>query len=164
MNEGDITITGNLTRDPQLRFAQNGNAWVTFPVAVNRRRVDRAGQPTDKTLFVECKAFGQQAENIAESTHKGARVMVSGYLEEESWTAQDGTPRKSLVLIAQETAVSLRFASATLTANQRTPGGAPSYGNGAQASAPAPAPAAAPRPTAPAGGDPFAADSGESPF
>jgi single-strand DNA-binding protein len=155
MNEGEITVVGNLTRDPELRIAASGTEWATFSVAVNRRRTGRDGNVNEKVWFVNCKVFGQSAANLVNSTAKGQRLVVSGHFETEEYKATDGTPRKSDVLVVDEVAVSLRFASAVVTGNPRQ-GGTPAYGNGAQASAtPAATPAAAP---ASAGPDPFAAD------
>jgi single-strand DNA-binding protein len=150
MNEGEITIAGNLTRDPEVRDSQAGNKWATFSVAVNRRRTPPGGgEPIEKVRFYNCKVFGQQAANL-ESLHKGNRIIVSGRLEDEEWKANDGTDRKTEVLIVDEIAASLRFASVAVQPNTRS-GSSPAYGQGSPAAQPASTPA-------PAGPDPFAAD------
>jgi single-strand DNA-binding protein len=155
MNEGEITIVGNLTRDPELRVSQAGKDWATFSVAVNWRRTPPGGgEPIEKVRFYNCKVFGQQAANMA-SLAKGNRIVVSGRLEDEEWKASDGSDRKTEVLVVMEVAASLRFSSVSVQATTRS-GSSPAYGQGSQAAQPAQA-------GTPAGPDPFAADS-EQPF
>lgn len=109
------TITGNMTADPELRWSQSGNAWVTFTVAQNRGGKDGK---EEKATFVRCKAFKELAENIAESLTKGTRVNVTGRLETEEWES-NGEKRSALVLIVDTCGPDLRWATARVTRNQR---------------------------------------------
>ena len=102
-----ITVIGNMTAPPELRFAASGSAWATFTVADNRK--DRDGN--ESTTFIDCKAFGQIAENITAGLDKGTRVIVTGRMEQESWE-RDGQKRSKLVLMVDSIGPDLRFATA----------------------------------------------------
>lgn len=159
MNGIEISVTGNVTRDPELRFGNNGNPWVTLGIAVNSITTIR-GEKTEETEFLNLKAFRETAQNIADSVSKGMRVMVSGKLKTESWTDQSGTERKAVVLIVDEIGPSLRWASATVVRNARSDNGGGRGGDygGNNSSSRQVAPAAAP---AASGG---ASHEGDSPF
>lgn len=118
MNE--LTIHGNLTDQPAIRHNAEGKAAINFSVAVNRRRYDRqAGQWTDLTpVFHRVVAFGTLAENATDLA-KGTAVTVTGELADDSWTPEDGKRVYRTQLIAADIAVSLRFATATVTRNPR---------------------------------------------
>jgi len=88
-----VLLMGNLTRDPQLSYTPNQTAVVDFGLAVNRRRTGQDGTQRQETCFVDCRAFGRQAENINKYLTKGRLILVEGRLTFESWTAQDGTKR-----------------------------------------------------------------------
>ena len=88
-----IFLMGNLTRDPQLSYTPNQTAVVDFGLATNRRWTGQDGTQRQETCFVDCRAFGRQAENINKYLTKGRLVLVEGRLTFESWTAQDGTKR-----------------------------------------------------------------------
>jgi len=88
-----IVLLGNLTRDPQLSYTPNQTAVVDFGLATNRRWTGPDGTQRQETCFVDCRAFGRQAENINKYLSKGRLVLVEGRLTFESWTAQDGTKR-----------------------------------------------------------------------
>ena len=88
-----VLLMGNLTRDPQLSYTPNQTAVVDFGLAVNRRWTGKNGEARDETCFVDCRAFGRQAENINKYLTKGRPVFVEGRLTFDSWTAQDGTKR-----------------------------------------------------------------------
>ena len=92
-NFNKILLMGNLTRDPQLSYLPSQTAVVEFGLAVNRRWTGKDGQSRDETCFVDCRAFGRQAENINKYLSKGRAVFVEGRLTFDSWTAQDGTKR-----------------------------------------------------------------------
>jgi single-strand DNA-binding protein len=92
-NFNKVLLMGNLTRDPQLSYLPSQTAVVDFALAVNRRWTGRDGQDKDETCFVDCRAFGQQAENINKYLSKGRLVFVEGRLTFNSWTAADGTRR-----------------------------------------------------------------------
>ena len=88
-----VLLLGNLTRDPQLSYTPNQTAVVDFGLAVNRRWTGRDGEQKEETCFVDCRAFGRQAENINKYLTKGRLVFVEGRLTFDSWTSQDGTKR-----------------------------------------------------------------------
>lgn len=126
-----ITITGNLTADPELRFTPSGVAVTSFVVAHNERVYDRAaGEWKDgDAMFMRCIAWKHTgAENIAESLTKGARVVVTGKLKQRSYETKQGESRTVFELEAEEVAASLRYSIAQLTKVTR---------NGAQAATPA---------------------------
>jgi single-strand DNA-binding protein len=88
-----VLLMGNLTRDPQLSYTPNQTAVVDFGLATNRRWTAQDGTQRQETCFVDCRAFGRQAENINKYLSKGRLVFVEGRLTFDSWTAQDGTRR-----------------------------------------------------------------------
>jgi len=88
-----VLLMGNLTRDPQLSYTPNQTAVVDFGLATNRRWTGQDGTQREETCFVDCRAFGRQAENINKYLTKGRLVFVEGRLTFDSWTAQDGTKR-----------------------------------------------------------------------
>lgn len=132
------TITGNLADDPELRFTPNGVAVCSVRVAVNRRRYDKqAGDWTDELDgFFTCNVWRDQAEHVAESLTKGARVVVVGRIRSRSYENRDGATVWVTEVEADEICPSLRWATAKVTRASR--------GNGA--SAPSSGPAAAPPP------------------
>jgi|TARA_A100001037_G_scaffold209802_1_gene188010 single-strand DNA-binding protein len=102
-----LAFSGNLTRDPELRYGQSGTPWVTFTVAETRGRDDNK-----KTTFWECKAFGEMAEHIGESFAKGQRVIVDGSAETEQWEDKEtGKKRSKIVVTAWDVGRSVRFDS-----------------------------------------------------
>lgn len=92
-NFNKVLLIGNLTRDPQLSYTPNQTAVVDFGLATNRRWTGQDGSQRQETCFVDCRAFGRQAENINKYLTKGRPVFVEGRLTYEAWTAQDGTKR-----------------------------------------------------------------------
>ena len=123
-----ITIIGNLTADPELRWTQSGAAVADFTVASTPRTYDRnAGEWRDgDTLFMRCSVWRETAENVAESLRKGMRVIVQGRLTQRSYDTQQGERRTVVELQVDEVGPSLRRARAQVT---RT---APSGGGGYQ--------------------------------
>ena len=95
-NYNKVLLIGNLTRDPQLSYLPSQTAVVDFGIAVNRRWTGQDGQQGEETCFVDCRAFGRQAENINKYLTKGRQIFVEGRLTFNSWTAQDGTKRSRL--------------------------------------------------------------------
>jgi single-strand DNA-binding protein len=95
-NFNKVMLIGNLTRDPQLSYTPSQTAVVDFGLAVNRRWTGRDGEKKEETCFVDCTAFGRQAETINKYLTKGRSVFVEGRLTFSSWTAQDGTKRNRL--------------------------------------------------------------------
>jgi single-strand DNA-binding protein len=134
-----VSITGNLTRDPELRFTPSGQATTSFGVAVNRRWQNRQNQEWEEaTSFFDVVCWGQLAENAAQSLTRGARVMVAGRLDQRSWESQEGERRSKIEVTADEVAPSLRWATVSVTKNERrnpeggggAPSGGGSYGGG----------------------------------
>jgi len=112
--ENQVTIVGNLTRDPELRYTPNGSALVKFGVAVSRRFKDEAtGQWKDaETSFFDVTAWRQLAENVAESLTQGSRVVVVGRLRTNSWETAEGEKRSKIEIEAEEVGPSLKWATA----------------------------------------------------
>lgn len=109
-----VTIVGNITADPELRFVANGSAVANFTVASNSRYFNRnSGQWEEKaTMFIRCEAWRSQADNIAETLKKGMRVMVHGELSISTYSKQDGSTGTSVDIKNAEVAVSLKYAKA----------------------------------------------------
>ena len=102
------TITGNITRDPELRFIANGKATVSFGVAVTRKwKTDNGEQ--EQTSFFNVVAWGTLAENVAASCTKGTRVIVTGRLEQRSYETKEGDKRSVVEIVADEIGPSLRW-------------------------------------------------------
>lgn len=140
-----ITITGNLTDDPELRFTPNGVAVTNVRVAVNQRRFNRETNSWDDRLdgFFTCNVWRDQAENVASSLQKGTRVVVTGRLRSRSYEDREGQTRWVTEIEADEICPSLRWATAKVERNPRggSGGGAKSESWGGSN---APPPASAP--------------------
>ena len=138
--ETQVTVVGNLTGDPELRFTPSGAAVVNFTVASTPRTYDRnANEWKDgETLFMRCSIWREPAENIASSLHKGARVIVVGSLVSRSYQDREGQNRTVFEVQAEEVGPSLRYATAAVTRTQRSSGsqGEPASEERAHASAP----------------------------
>jgi single-strand DNA-binding protein len=91
-----VLLIGNLTRDPQLRYTPSQSAVVEFGIATNRKWTAQDGTQREDVCFVNCNAFGRQAETINKYLTKGKPVFIEGRLNYESWTAQDGTKKSRL--------------------------------------------------------------------
>lgn len=114
-NDNSVTITGNCTRDPELRYTNNGMQIATFGVAINQRKRNDSGQWEDgETSYFDVTCFRELAENVAESVSKGTRVIVAGTLKQRSWETPDGDKRSKIEVIADEVGPSLRWATASV--------------------------------------------------
>lgn len=126
MAQGDIPITvvGNIVADPELRFIQNGAAVANFRVASTPRRYDaQAGQYVDgEAVFLTCNVWRQAAENVAETLHKGDRVIVTGRLRQRSYDDKNGERRTVMEVEVDEVGPSLRFATAQVNKVSRGSG------------------------------------------
>ena len=124
-----ITIVGNLTADPEMRFTPSGAAVASFTVASTPRTFDRqAGEWKDgETLFMRCSIWRDAAENVAESLTKGTRVIVQGRLIQRSYTTREGENRTAVEMQVDEIGPSLRYAKAQVTRQPRG-GGQGSFG------------------------------------
>ncbi|MCL6091901.1 MAG: single-stranded DNA-binding protein [Actinobacteria bacterium] len=118
--DNTVTIVGNLTREPELRFTPSGQATANFGVAVNRTWTDRASQERrEQTSFFDIVCWGTLAENAATSLSRGMRVVVTGRLDQRSWETQEGDKRSKVEITADEIAPSLRWATVQVTRNER---------------------------------------------
>ena len=118
-----ITVVGNLTADPDLRFTASGVAVAAFTVASTPRVFDRqSGEWKDgDTLFLRCTLWRQPAENTAETLSKGARVIVTGRLKQRTYDTRDGQTRTVTEIDVDDIGPSLRYATATITRTPKTP-------------------------------------------
>ncbi len=139
----NITVVGNCTRDPELRFTASGQALASFGVAVNRRWQNRQTNEWEEAVsFFDITCWAQLAENVAESVQKGTRVVVTGRLDQRSWETQDGDKRSKVEIVADDVAPSLVYATAAITKNEKRDGGF--QGGGGNAPSARPTPNAAP--------------------
>jgi single-strand DNA-binding protein len=120
-----ITIIGNITGDPELRFTPSGAAVANFTVASTPRAFDRQSNEwkDGETLFMRCSVWRDAAENVAESLNRGTRVIVSGRLKSRSYETKEGEKRTVVEMEVDEVGPSLRYASAKVTKTQRGNGG-----------------------------------------
>ncbi|HTP16670.1 MAG TPA: single-stranded DNA-binding protein [Streptosporangiaceae bacterium] len=124
-SETTITIIGNITADPELRYTPSGQPAVTFRVASTPRTYDKAsGEWRDgEALFLTVTAWRQLAENAAESLRRGMRVVVQGALRQRSYETRDGEKRTVYEVQAEEIAASIRFAAVTVRRTERNGSG-----------------------------------------
>jgi single-strand DNA-binding protein len=139
---GDVTVTvvGNLTNDPELRFTPSGAAVASFTVASSPRVLDKAtnewkdGDP----LYMRCSVWRQYAENVAETLTKGTRVIVTGRLKQRSYETREGEKRTVVEMDVEDVGPALRYATAKVTRAARGEGGGgyggPSSSGGSDAS------------------------------
>nr|WP_202506408.1 single-stranded DNA-binding protein [Amycolatopsis rubida] len=127
-----ITVVGNLTSDPELRFTPSGAAVANFTVASTPRTLDRqSGEWKDgEALFLRCNIWRQAAENVAESLTRGARVVVQGRLKQRSFETKEGEKRTVVELEVDEIGPSLRYATAKVNKVSRGGGGGGDFGGG----------------------------------
>lgn len=124
-NDTVITVIGNLTADPELRFTQSGVAVASFTIASTPRTFDRQSNEwkDGEALFLRCSIWRDAAENVAESLEKGSRVVAQGRLKQRSFTDREGNNRTSIELDVDEIGPSLRYATAKPNKVQRGGGG-----------------------------------------
>ena len=148
MSINRVTISGNLTRDPELRATAGGTQVLSFGVAVNdRRRNPQSGEWEDYPNFVDCTMFGTRAEAVSRYLSKGSKVAIEGKLRYSSWE-RDGQRRSKLEVIVDE----IEFLSRGQQGGGQGGYGQPAYGQGGYDAAHMPAPAPqAPAPVPPAG-------------
>ncbi|WP_028478899.1 single-stranded DNA-binding protein [Nocardia sp. CNY236] len=127
-----MTIIGNLTADPELRFTQTGVAVANFTVASTPRYFDRVANEwrDGDPLFLRCIIWREAAENVAESLTRGSRVIVSGRLKQRSFETREGEKRTVFELEVDEIGPSLRYATAKINKINRSGGGGFGYGGG----------------------------------
>ncbi len=143
---GDTTLTiiGNLTNDPELRFTPSGAAVANFTVASTPRTLNKQTNEWEdgEAMFLRCSVWRQAAENVAESLQKGARVIVQGRMRARTWETREGEKRTSFEIDVDEIGPSLRWATAKVAKAGRSSGGGGYGAGGGQQQ--------------PAGGDPWA--------
>jgi single-strand DNA-binding protein len=131
-----ITVIGNLTSEPELRWTPSGAAVANFTIASTPRTLDRETQEwkDGEALFLRCSVWRQAAENVAESLTRGSRVMAQGRLKQRSFETKEGEKRSVIELEVDEIGPSLRYATATVAKAARSgdgPGGGSGGGIGA---------------------------------
>ena len=129
--ETPITVVGNLTADPELRFTPSGAAVANFTVASTPRTFDRQSNEwkDGETLFMRCSVWRDAAENVAESLQRGTRVIVTGRLKSRSYETKEGEKRTVIEMEVDEIGPSLRYATATVAKAARS-GTGPGGGSG----------------------------------
>jgi single-strand DNA-binding protein len=120
-----ITVVGNLTADPELRFTPSGHAVASFTVASTPRTFDKnSGEWKDgEALFLRCSAWRAMAEQLAECLQRGHRVIVTGRLQQRSYETKEGEKRTVIEMQVDEIGPSLRYATATVRKVERSSGG-----------------------------------------
>jgi single-strand DNA-binding protein len=131
---GDTTITvvGNLTADPELRFTPSGAAVANFTVASTPRIFDRQSSEwkDGEALFLRCNIWREAAENVAESLTRGSRVIVTGRLKQRSFETREGEKRTVFEVEVDEIGPSLKYATAKVNKASRSGGGGVGFGSG----------------------------------
>jgi len=122
--ETTLTVIGNLTNDPELRFTPAGAAVANFTIASTQRTFDRSSNEwkDGESLFLRCSVWREAAENVAESLTKGMRVILSGDLKQRSYETKEGEKRTVIELEVQEIGPSLKYANAKVNRTQRSGG------------------------------------------
>lgn len=143
--DNTVTVSGNLTRSPELRFTTGGRGVCTFGLAVSRR-YQQNNEWVEQTSFFNVTAWATLGENVAATLDKGHRVVVTGRLEQRSWETPEGEKRSVVEIVADDVGPSLKWATVAIERNERTQAGdSPRSGSGG-----------------PGGGDPIYGD--EEPF
>jgi single-strand DNA-binding protein len=155
--DNTVTLVGNVTRDPEIRYTPSGQTVATFGLAVNRRWQNKATNEWEEQVsFFDVKCWAQMAENVSESIQRGTRVVVSGRLEQRSWETDNGEKRSKVEVVADEIAPSLRWATAQVQKIERRDGASGGGGGGySGGGGNAPRPAASNEPTNYDGEEPF---------
>jgi single-strand DNA-binding protein len=127
-----ITVVGNLTGDPELRFTPSGAAVANFTIASTPRNFDKQSNEwkDGDTLFLSCSIWRQAAENVAESLQKGMRVVAQGRLKQRSYETREGEKRTVVELEVDEIGPSLKYATAKVNKASRSGGGGGGFGGG----------------------------------
>ena len=133
MADNSITVVGNITRDPELRFTAGGKGVASFGIAVNRR-YQVNGEWQEKVSFFNVVAWDSLGENAAASLSKGSRVIVTGRLEQRDYETKDGEKRSVVEIVADEVGPSLRWARAEVERTQRSGGDGAAGGAGGASS------------------------------
>jgi single-strand DNA-binding protein len=164
VSDNQVTLTGNLTDDPELRFTPNGVAVANFRLAVDQRVWDTDGWKDGEASYFRVNVWRDQAEHVSRSLHKGARCVVVGRLKSRSWETPEGQRRSAVEVDAEEVGMSMRFAP--VAAGAAEPAVAKPAPEPEPERAPAPAPARGPGNGSRRGRQPAKAAAGgrEAPF
>ena len=115
-----VTLVGNLTRDPEIRFFQGDKSVVNSALAVNKSYKDATGEWKEETTFVDLSIWQNAgAENVANSMTKGDRVIVTGVLKQNTWQAEDGTNRSKIEVTVFEIGPTMKWAEVSITKNEK---------------------------------------------
>ncbi len=121
--DNTVTVTGNATREPEVRFTQGGSQVASFGVAVNRRWQNRSTNEWEEQVsFFDISCWNQLAANVAETVGRGTRVTITGRLDQRSWETPTGDKRSKVEIVADDVAISLRWATAQVQRNERNDG------------------------------------------
>ncbi len=137
MADNSVTLVGNITRDPELRFTGSGKGVASFGLAVNRR-YQVNGEWQEKVSFFNVVAWDSLGENAAASLHKGTRIIVNGRLEQRDYETREGEKRTVVEVIADEIGPSLRWARAEIERISRDSSGAAAAGGSGSSGGSAP--------------------------
>jgi single-strand DNA-binding protein len=161
-----VTVVGNLTADPELRFTPSGAAVASFTIASTPRTFDRNTNEwkDGEALFLRCSIWRQAAENVAESLQRGMRVVAQGRLKQRSFETREGEKRTVVEMEVDEVGPSLKYATAKVNRTQRGSSSGGGYGSSGSDSGGASAPADDPWGSAPAASSPGGGFSDEPPF
>ena len=119
MTDNNVTLVGNVTRDPEMRFLSSGQPVANFGIAINNRKKGANGEYEDADpFFFDVQAFGSLAENLSESVTKGTRVILTGRVQFRQWENDQGEKRSKVEIVADSVGPDLRWATAAVT---RTP-------------------------------------------
>jgi single-strand DNA-binding protein len=135
MADNSVTLVGNITREPELRFTGGGKGVASFGLAVNRR-FQVNGEWQEKVSFFNVVAWDSLGENAAASLHKGTRIIVNGRLEQRDYETREGEKRTVVEIVADEIGPSLRWARAEIERISRDSAGGSSAGSSSSSSAP----------------------------
>jgi single-strand DNA-binding protein len=149
-----ITVVGNLTADPELRFTPSGAAVASFTIASTPRTFDRASNEwkDGEALFLRCSLWRQAAENAAESLQRGMRVIAQGRLQQRSYETREGEKRTVIEMTVDEIGPSLRYASAKVNRTTRGSSSGGGFGSSGSEGLPADDPWGSPPPSGGGGG------------
>jgi single-strand DNA-binding protein len=132
MSTNSVTLIGNLTRDPELRFTTGGRGVASFGLAVNRRW-QQNGEWQEQVSFFNVVCWGDLGENVATTLNKGSRAIVTGRLEQRNYETSEGEKRNVFEIIADEVGPSLRWATAQIERTERSGGDGGFAGGGGNA-------------------------------
>jgi len=119
MPESSTTIVGNITKQPEVHFANSGIAMCSFSVAVNKSKKNRdTGEWEKEVHFFDVISFGQLAQNVANTFQQGNRVILTGELQVRKYQGQDGTEKNKVEILAEEVGASINWATASITRNE----------------------------------------------